>query len=429
MADLALLNTTVVDPQSSHHLRQVDIEIKQGYVSRISPSGTLKSDSETHIIDGSDLYLSPGWVDTCVHLCDPGFEWKENLAQLAAAALSGGFTHILCYPNTEPVIDNSQMVYSLRSRAQALPIHVHVAGALTHHIQGKELAELYDMHEAGALAFTDGIHPLQHAGLLLRALQYLLAFDGLLIRYPVDLSLTGEGHVNEGEVATSLGMKGIPELSESATVARELDIVDYAAGKIHFQPLTSPRALAKIQEARSGNGQVSVGTTAFHLAYDDTQIRDFDVMYKVFPPLRNTEQVQLLREAVRRGEIDVLCSAHQAQSVEEKHLDFAMAEFGVLGLQTTFSLANEHLVMEGYISLTRLIEMLSINPRHILQLPAVIIEEGHLADFTLFHPTQEWTYTSAHIPSRSKNTPLIGKALKGLPKGVISKGQYYPSGI
>ena len=429
MPDLVILNSTIIDPQSTHHLRQVDIEIENGYVSQIVPAGSTSFSPSPQTVAGKELYLSPGWVDMCTHLCDPGFEWKESLEQLAQSALSGGFTHILCYPNTQPVIDNSQMVHSLRSRSRSLPVQIHFAGALTQGASGKELAEAFDMYEAGALAFTDGIHPLQHTGIFMRALQYLSAFEGLMIHYPIDFSLGGSGYVNEGEVATALGMKGVPELAEAAAVARDLEVVDYTQGKIHFQPLTSPLALEKVQEARAKNPQISVGTTVFHLAYEDKRIQEFDVNYKVFPPLRNEEQTQLLKEAVRRGEIDILCSAHRAQSVEEKHLDFALAEFGVLGLQTLFPLANQHLVMEGYISMTRLIEMLSIQPRRILSLPEIVVEAGNPADFTLFHPTQSWVYQSKHIPSRSKNTPLIDQELQGKVHGVVSKGTYYPSSL
>lgn len=416
-----LRNIRVIDPQSSYHNQIADILISEGNIQDIQPGGSIQSHS-ADLVDIDQAHVSPGWIDMQVHLCDPGFEYKETLAALGSAACFGGFTGVVCYPNTEPAIHNSQMIYSLLNRSAQLPIDLHLTGTISEGGAGKELAEMYDMAQAGAIAFTDGTHPLQSSGLLLRALQYVKGFDALLIRYPQDNSVAAGGQMNEGPQSTLLGMKGIPEMAESIALARDLQLLAYAPGRIHFQPITATESLRLIANAKEKQAGISVGTTAAHLAFEDTQLNSFDPDYKLIPPIRDENQRKALIEAVKSGLIDVISSGHQAQSIEEKNVQFELAEPGMLGLQTAFSLIYTHLVATEVLSLGETIERLSINPRKILGLPTVSIEIGQTANLSLFQPHENWTLGTQHMPSRAKNSPLIGQSLQGKVLGIYHKG-------
>ena len=417
-----LRNVCIVDPQSEHHNQWMDLLIKAGRIAEIAPAGAIDAGRAGQTVEIDGACVSPGWLDMQVHLCDPGYEYKETLHALAGAARIGGFTGIVCYPNTAPVVDNSQMLYSLRNRASVLPVDLHFTGTISEKGQGKELAEVYDMREAGAIAFTDGTQPIQSSGLLLRALQYMQPFGALMLRYPQDNSLAAHGQMNEGPQSTLMGMKGIPEMAESIALARDLQLIDYAPGKVHFQPLTATESLRLIAEAKAKHSSISTGTTAAHLAFDDSMLEGFDPNFKLIPPIRNREQVMTLKQAVKSGVIDVITSGHQAQSIEEKNLEFELAEPGMLGLQTTFSLAYAQLVETHIIPLERLIELISIAPRRILALPPVSVTAGQDANLTLFHLGRKWTLEGRHLPARSKNTPLLGQQLSGQVLGIYHKG-------
>lgn len=420
---LLLRNFRIIDPQSEYNNQSVDLLITAGTITEIAEGGTLESGRADQTVEIAGACVSPGWLDMQVHLCDPGYEFKESLQALATAARIGGFTGVVCYPNTLPVVDNSQMVYSLLNRAAHLPVDMYFTGTISEGGNGKELAEVYDMSQAGAIAFTDGTHPIQSSGLLLRALQYMRPFDALILRYPQDNSVAANGQMNEGEQSTLLGMKGIPEMAESIALARDLQLIAYAPGRVHFQPLTGTESLRLVAEAKMQHTTISAATTAAHLAFDDTVIDTFDPHFKLNPPLRNKEQVLALRQAVKEGVIDVICSGHQPQSIEEKNLEFELADPGMLGLQTAFSLAYMHLVETHIIALDRLIELISIEPRRILALPPVSVSTGAEANLTLFLPEGKWTLESQHLPSRAKNTPLAGKSLNGQVLGTYHKGK------
>ncbi|MEZ4774966.1 MAG: dihydroorotase [Bacteroidia bacterium] len=423
-APLLFRNITVIDPGSEYHEQQADVRIEGTQILQVAPAGS-QNDAGMQVVDIPGACISPGWVDMMVNLSDPGFEWKESLTQLAKAAQSGGFTQILCSSNTQPVIDNSQMVQSLMLRTAGLPAELWLTGAITAGAKGEDLAEVYDMHLAGAVAFGDGTHPIQKPGVVLRALQYLQTFGGLMIDYPEDRSVSHGGQMNEGEVSTQLGMKGIPVIAELLAVSRDLEVVAYAGGKIHFQPIASAEAIRLIQPAKTG-GKVTLGTAIYYLILKDEDLETFDPVYKVFPPLRNRQQQQDLLNALKNGMIDTLGSGHQPQGLEEKEVEFEVAEPGMLGLQTFFPLANMQLVNQQVISMGRLIEMIAINPRKILGKPSVSVKPGSVADLTIFDPQAVWTYDISHIPSRSKNSPFIGQSLRGKVLGTCLKGKWQP---
>jgi dihydroorotase len=423
MEEYLLKNVVIADPQSGHNRKSRDIFIRNGLIREIGAPGSLSSGKAT-VISAKGLHVSPGWVDMCVHLADPGYEWKEKLSALSQAAVTGGFTSILCYPNTLPVIDNGQMLHALQERTRPFPVDFMFAGALTAGTSGKDLAELYDMHLAGAKAFTDGTHPVRAAGVMLRALQYSQSFEGLIISLPEDQSISSGGQMNEGIQSTLLGLKGIPELAEFLAMERDLLLLSYAHARLHFQPLSSPEAVKRLKAAKRHFQGLSAGTAAYYLALDDKALAEFDSNLKVFPPLRHIREVRKLRRYVTDGTIDVICSGHQAQSIEEKNVEFELAAPGILGLQTTFSIAYQELVEKGTLSLGDLIAKLAVNPRKILRMPEVRIETGEPATLSLFQPEARWTFSRSQCYSRSSNSPFLGKELQGKVFGILNKGTF-----
>lgn len=423
MSEFLLRNVHVIDEQSAYHLQQCDIWVVGSTIVEIAPAFSLSTNNKV-VIESDGLCVSPGWIDMQVHLSEPGNEAKETLSATALAAAKGGFTHILCYPNTLPIADNAQVLQALQLRTEHLPIYFHFAGTLTHNAQGKEIADLYEMHTLGAIAFTDGVFSSPSAGLNLRLRQYMQPFEGLMICYPSEKSLVADGQMNEGKAAVQIGMKGIPEMAESLSVTSELYLYGYAPTRTHFQPITSPEALKVLSEAKKKYDKISLGTAVMYIALNDENLHSFDTNYKVYPPLRAQYQIEQIISHIQKGTIEVLTSAHFPQGLEEKETEFDVAEHGMLGLQTAFSLANEVLVQKGKIDLTHLIRLFSHNPRRILRLPALSIEKQQIAELTLFVPEEQWTLSATNIPSTAKNTPFLNRSLKGRVYGVLCKGQW-----
>lgn len=415
-------NVTVTDPQSPHNGHEVDMRVAEGMITDIAAAGTLSPKASEQVVEGEQVYVSPGWIDLQVQPAIPGFEYKESLDALASAALKGGVTAFLYYPNTHPVIDSAQQVKALKVQTQDLPVEALLTGTITQGAAGKELAELYDMQQAGAVAFTDGSHALQSSGMLMRALQYTQAFDGLLITYPGDEELAAGGQMNESKTSAFLGMKGIPELAEVTKSTQFQQIHTYAGGRLHLQPITSPDALALLSQAKTEDSSLTIGTTAAHLALDDSLLESFDSNYKVFPPLRDKEQVEALKKAVKAGFIDTISSGHHAQTVEEKQMEFSFADQGMIGLQTLFSVAYEALVDSQVISLDHLVACLATQPRRILGLPPMHIAVGQPVSLSLFQPQKDWIFNSSHLFSRSHNSPFLDKSLKARVFGTYTKG-------
>lgn len=412
MKRLLIRQATIVDQASEFNSRQCDLLLVDGVINKIANAGTLDAEVD-EVIAAAGLHVSPGWVDSGVILADPGFEHKESLSALARAAALGGFSRIICYPNTQPVIDHAQMVHALRRRSTDLPVNIHFMGAISQQAAGKELAEAYDMYRAGAVAFSDGLHPLQSLGLLYRALRYYQAFDGLVVSYPTDDTLTSGGQMNEGTQATQLGLKGIPEVAESGKTASLLELLKYTGGKLHLQPMTSPLALQHIKAFQAEGAKLSVGGSIAHLCLDDTALADFDENFKLFPPLRDAAQLKALQAALQQDAFQLLYSGHHAQSLEEKQLEFARAEEGMLMLQTAFSIAYTKLVTTGIIPLEKLIYLLSSGPRAVFGLEARTIAVGQKAELTLFQPDIRWTFSSEHLFSPARNSPFLNQELQG----------------
>lgn len=406
---------TIYNPNSEYHLQQQNILIEQGTITYIGPEA--KEADKTVAANG--LCVSAGWVDLQAFSGEPGLEHKEDLESLALAAAAGGFTEVLLLPNTEPVVQTKGAINYIKSKSLSLPVTLLPAAAITVNAEGKDLTEMIDLHQSGAVAFTDGTSPLQGADVVLKALQYMQPFNAVLMNRPEHKRLTENGQMHEGEASTRLGMKGIPALAEEVTVVRDLQLLRYAGGKMHFSLISTAAAVEAIRKAKAEGLQVTCDVSSYQVAFTDETIEPFDTNYKVTPPFRSEADAVAIKEGLLDGTIDAVVSAHMPQDVEAKKLEFDLAEFGIINLETAFAVANTSMELP----LETLIEKLTTNPRRILGLPEATLKVGEAANLTLFAPEQVWVPAVEQSKSRSHNSPFFGRELKGKVLGTIHKGQ------
>lgn len=404
-------NVEIIDKHSEFNRQRKSILIENGVITQISDISSTQSTDHLTVISGQNLQLSAGWFDMRASFCDPGFEHKETLTTGCNAAQAGGFTEVAVLPNTQPVIQTKNELAYLKSHNSTHLVQIHPIAAVSINTEGKELTEMLDLHTHGAVAFSDGIQPVWHSDILVKTLQYLQKFDGLLINRPEDLMLTRFGTMNEGVSSTMLGLKGMPALAEEMMIRRDLDFLAYAGGKIHFSAVSSARSVRLIREAKAKGLNVTCDVAAHQIAIDDTALMAFDSFLKVNPPFRGKADIEALLEGLQDGTIDVVVSDHRPQDEESKNLEFDLAEFGAIGLETAFGVINTF--AKKHLSLEQMVDKLAHQPRKILNLPQVQIKVGEKANLTLFDAQQEWTVDSAHIYSKSKNSPFVGTKLKG----------------
>jgi dihydroorotase len=414
---LLLKAVQIYDPSSVYHLQRQNILVENGVISSIG-SDSLEADQ---VIDLEGLCVSSGWVDLYAQVGEPGLEHKEDIESLAAAAAAGGFSDVLCMPNVQPVVQSKGAINFLKAKSAGLPVNLLPAGAITVDTQGKELTEMIDLQRAGAMAFTDGAKPVQGAEVIVKALQYLQPFNGVLMNRPEHTRLTEFGQMHEGIVSTRLGMKGIPALAEEVMVTRDLQLLEYTGGRLHFSLVSTAGSVEAIRAAKAKGLQVTCDVASYQAAYTDATMAPFDTNYKVSPPFRSKQDMDAILQGLADGTIDAIVSAHQPQDTESKKLEFDLAEFGVINLETAFAVANS--TMADILPLEKLIERLTIGPRQVLNMPTCSIAEGHMACMTLFHPQLKWTPTPGDTRSKSKNSPFLGQELTGKVIGLINKGQ------
>lgn len=415
-----LKHLTIIAPLTSLHGEQMDILVEDGIISQIA-SNITNAEATIHDFDGA--YASIGWMDIGAQVGEPGYEHREDLASVAEAAASGGYTSIACYPNTNPSIHSKSEVLYLKNNTKDSIVDFYPIGAVSQKCEGKDLAELYDMHQAGAIAFSDGKNPIQDAGLMMRGLQYIKAFEGTLINHPHDKSIGNGGQLHEGYTSTILGMKGIPNLCEDLMVQRDIYLAEYTESKVHIANISTARAVDLIRAAKNKNIQVTASVTAMNIAFEDTILSEFDTLYKVLPPLRAASDIKALQEGLQDGTIDTISANHVPLEEEAKNLEFNYADFGLIGLESNYALCNTHL--KGVLTTVELVEKLAYEPRRILNQNIPEIAVGAMANLTIFDPTKTWTFTKKDIYSKSKNTPLLGKELEGKVLAVMNNGRLF----
>jgi dihydroorotase len=415
---LLFKNVTITDKGGPHHGKTTDILVENGVLSKVGDA--LKAEG-AEVVDAKGWHVAVGFMDLCASFCDPGLEHKETLETGAQAALQGGYTHVLVMPSTQPVVSGKTQVEYIVNRGKSLPVNIMVCGSLSSKMDGENLSEMYDMQQAGAVAFYDHNHYVR-AGLMSRALLYAKNFGGRIFSLPFDASLAPGGLMHEGVAATTMGLKGIPEISEEIVVMRDLALAEYNNAPVHFAAISSPRSLELIREARKKNIQVTAQIPAYQFSFTDEDLTGFDTHLKVIPPFRTATVHEQLVEGLKDNTITALASFHHPEDPESKTVEFDHAENGMIGLETAF--ASAWTALQGKVDLDVLVEKFTNGPRRVLGFPEVHISEGIGADLTFFDPQSEFTFTTKHIASRSKNSPFIGKTLKGQIKGVVTKGHW-----
>ncbi|MBI2279206.1 MAG: dihydroorotase [Bacteroidetes bacterium] len=412
-------SATIINENSTFNGKTVDILIEKGIIKKIATS--IKNSENFQEIKAKYLHVSIGWFDFRANFCDPGFEYKEDLNSGLKAAAKGGFTGVLVMPSTYPVIDTKSGIEYIINKTKNNIVNAYPAGALSVKCEGNEMAEMYDMHSAGALAFTDNKKSLNNPGLLTRALLYNQSFNGLVMDFPNDKSLFNNGQINEGITSTRLGLKGIPAIAEELMVIRDLFLAEYCNAAIHLTNITTKKSVQLIKEAKAKGLKVTADTNSYHLLLDETELETFDSNLKVLPPLRTKEDIKALIKGIKEGVIDVICSDHTPQDIENKQCEFDHAKFGMINLQTSFSAMNT--ALNGKVTLAEIISTITTNPRNILKLDVPKLEVGEMANLTLFSPTTTTTFETTDLVSKSKNTPLVGKKLMGKVYGVVNQNK------
>lgn len=416
---LLLKQVTIVDISSPYNGLTKDILIENSIIEKIADSII---ETNCKVIEGDQLLASNGWVDIFSHFNDPGFEYKETLETGADAAATGGFTHVFILPNTQPAINSKTAVEYVVQKSRYLPVNILPLGSISKNIEGKELSEMYDMHQSGAIAFSDGLQPVQTPGLLLKALQYVKAIDAVLIQVPVDKSISKFGLMNEGITSTRLGLPSIPSIAEELMVTRDIELAKYTGSKLHITGISTAKSLQIIKEAKENGVNITCSVTPYHLAFCDEDLADYDTNFKTDPPLRDRKDMIALRKGIEDGSIDCIASHHLPQNWDNKVCEFECASIGMIGLETVFPVINN---IFPNISSARLADLLSNNARKIFSLDQPSIKENELADLTIFTKEGAFIYNEADIKSKSRNSPFIGKQLKGKVIGVINKDKVY----
>lgn len=416
--NLIIRTARIIDPKSLFHDKIVDLHIENGTIRKIGSK--LQNPGNLQEIKLDNLHLSQGWFDSSVSLGEPGFEDRETIANGLNVAAKSGFTAIALQPNSLPVIDNQSQVNFVNSRANGSATQLFPIGALTKNSEGKDLAELFDMKNAGAVAFGDYNKSLGNANLLKIALQYVQDFDGLVIAYAQDSDIKGSGVANEGVVSTRLGLKGIPNLAEELVVARNLFLLEYTGGKLHIPTISTAKSVQLIKEAKAKGLQVTCSVSVHHLTMTDSSLDGFDTRYKVTPPLRTDADRKALIKGIKDGTIDMITSDHNPIDIEHKKMEFDLAKNGTIGLESAFGALMTVLPIEV------VIEKLTAG-KSVFSTDAsgenTAIAEGSNANLTLFNPESDWIFTKADIASKSKNSAFLNAKMKGKVYGIYNQGK------
>lgn len=417
--NILIKSAKVIDPNGKHHKKIRDVLIENGKIKKISARIT---DSKAKIFSAKNLHISLGWFDMHANFRDPGFEYKEDINSGSNAAAKGGFTSVLLMPNTMPITDNSAQVEYIQTKAKSKIISTYVAASLTKGMQGKEIVEMYDVKNAGAIAFSDDKNSIQNNEVMKNCLLYAKDLGGLIMNFPNDSSISNGGQIHEGKISTILGLKGMAEMAEEIMIDRDISLCDYTDSRLHLSYVSTQNSVRKIKKAKKKGLNISTDVCLHNLILTDEEITHFDTRYKVLPPLRGKKDSTALIKGLKDGTIDVICTDHSPENEENKKTEFDNAAFGIIGLETAFGLINKYL--SNHLSLSKIIEKIAINPRKLLQVEETKILEGNAANLTLFDPELEWEFKKEDIVSKSVNTPFLGEKLKGKAMAIYNKGKF-----
>ncbi|PQJ82221.1 dihydroorotase [Polaribacter glomeratus] len=410
-----LKNATIIDATSPYHNQKKDILISDGKLEKIADS--IQNKDTYTVIELENLHVSCGWFDTSVSLGEPGFEERETIKHGLQVAAKSGFTSIAVNSNTNPVIDSKSDVEFLISKAFNSATKLYPIAALTKNSDGLEISEMYDMQQSGAIAFGDYNKPIENDNLMKIALLYAQNFDGLVLSFPKNNAIAGDGIANEGINSTKLGLKGNPALAEHIQISRDLFLLEYTGGKLHIPTISTTKSVNLIKEAKKKGLKVTCSVAAHHLVLTDDELHAFDSNFKTNPPLRTKEDLKALQKGVETGVIDIITSDHNPIDIEHKKVEFSEAKDGVIGLESAFGAVNSVLDLADFI------DCFTTKPKAIFKIENHSIKEGNFADITLFNPETEVIFASKDILSTSKNSAFINKRLKGKVYGIFANNQ------
>lgn len=418
--NLLIRGARFIDPSQSLD-QHGDLVIENGMISRLGSNLTAPQNFE--MLDGRDLVVSPGWCDMHVHFREPGREDKETIATGCAAATAGGFAAACPMPNTSPAMDNREIVESVIKKSQDTMVDVYPIAAATKGREGKELSEMAELVEAGAVAFSDDGCAIATAELARRAMEYANMLGVPIIEHAEDAALDDRGAMNESMFSTKLGLPGMPTVAEDIIVARDILLAEYTGARVHIAHLSSARALDLIRWGKQRGFSVTCEVTPHHFTLTDAAVAtsNYDTNTKMNPPLRSARDLEAIIAGLQDGTIDVIATDHAPHSIEEKDTEFAATPFGITGLETALGLIMTRLVKPNLLSLNDAIAKVTLAPRKILNLPAVQIKEGQPANLTFFSPAKTWTVDKTKTYSKSRNTPFHGWELTGKVFGVYNK--------
>ncbi|WP_033958850.1 dihydroorotase [Psychroserpens jangbogonensis] len=407
-------SATIVDPKSDFHNETVDILIEKGVITNISKR--ISNPKNYKEIKLDNLHVSQGWFDSSVSFGEPGYEERETIENGLKTAAHSGFTSVAVNANTYPVIDSNANISFLKLKAGKHATNLYPIGALTRNSEGKDLAELFDMKNAGAVAFYDYQHPIDNPNLMKLALQYASNFEGLVCSFPQESEISGLGVMNENVTSTSLGLKGNPSLAEELQIARDLFILEYTEGKLHIPTISTAKAVELIRAAKQNKLNVTCSVAIHNLIFTDKELVTFDTNFKVLPPLRTQKDVDALIEGLKDGTIDMVTSDHNPIDIEDKKIEFDFAKYGTIGLESAFGALN------SVFTIKKTIELLTKGKQR-FGIESSPITIGNKADLSLFNPNENSIFSREQMISRSKNSMFENKELQGIVYGIIANNK------
>ncbi len=421
---LLLQNISILSPGSQHHMKVKDVLINNSTIEKIGEANTI-IDKDAEIFAADHLHVSSGWMDLHVNFRTPGHEYKEGLKNGCAAAANGGFTTVLLMPSTLPGLSNRSAVEMIINTTKEFAVNVMPAGSLTVELNGKDMSEMYDMYLAGAKVFTDDKKSISNAGLLLRSMQYSHQFGAKLFLFAEDESISGNHQINDGPISVSLGLKGQPNIAEEVIVNRDITIAEFCHCPIHFSTISTAGSVSLIRSAKAKGIKVTCDVSVMHLFFNDTSLGSFDTTFKTKPPLRSEADRIALLEGLKDGTIDCITSDHQPEDTENKLKEFELAAYGASTIDTTFSAARK--ATQNYLSLPELVSKFTTHARCVVGLKNHLIEEGQIAELTIFNANEKWQVKSNDIISKSKFNPFIEKELLGRVVAIYNSSQLVKS--
>jgi len=418
--NLLIKGGRVIDP-SQNLDDTLDVLVENGRVTQVGKQLAAPAGAET--VDATGKYVVPGLIDMHVHLRDPGLEYKEDIISGTRAAAAGGFTSVCCMPNTKPCIDNKAVVSYIINKAKAEGCcNVFPVGTITYGMSGDRMAEMGELKESGCVAVSDDGKPVCNSELMMRSLQYAKGIGIMVISHAEELSLVGQGTMNEGFTSTELGLKGIPRVAEDIATARDIMLAEYTGSPVHIAHVSTQGSVRIIRDAKARGVKVTCETAPHYFTLTDDAVRGYNTNAKMNPPLREAADVAAIQEGLRDGTIDCIATDHAPHHQDEKDVEFAEAMNGIIGLETSLPLSLG-LVASGVLTLQQLIEKMACNPSNILNLGRGSLKAGSVADITVIDPDKSWVVTEASLASKSKNSPWLGQTMKGAAACTILGGK------